>query len=639
MAVDVDPAGHDDVAPRVDRPRRPARPGRPAARRPGRRRSRRRRPRLGRFAGSTTRPPCDAAGRTSRSASRPGLRPASRIARGSVRGRSAIAAAVTGRSGRSTPSTGRPSPPRRSRRSPWRARPSAPGPVPPVAPGPITTGDRRRWSVRVGREARRRRRRRRPGRRRPRRRRKIASSVVTSSSGVGHPEPVIDALQVTRLPGQRRLRPRRVARPRPCPRITNRVSAFRSRTSASAASQTAPDRRPDSPVGWKNSAPYRAAFRRAAQVFEVRPCGPLDRAFARGPAAASVGERLELGCRSATGRNRSARSAVAVRSASTTTTVRPARPRGRTGRAARPSSAPSAGGGSSTGSTPQKTTTSARFLTSPSVAETRPILERGDPAEVELAAVEDDRAPSRSASPSAARTVSVDVRSGPDDRRPRAREDRGGPARAPRPVSTGRPVDGRRREPSRRRALARNQSPPDSQACRPRRPAPVDRHGQVVAEAAAGQAGHVRDASGGRHRSPGSGSVRQLIALVSSGSVEGSPSSNESRSVREASDVLDTAARRYHRMNDRAGPSRFSPSDATDDRGTDVDGMDWKRSPRELQGLRAAVLGSTSGIGRAVALALAEAGADVIVHGRSLARGGRGGRRRGPPAGRPVRTS
>jgi 3-oxoacyl-[acyl-carrier protein] reductase len=37
---------------------------------------------------------------------------------------------------------------------------------------------------------------------------------------------------------------------------------------------------------------------------------------------------------------------------------------------------------------------------------------------------------------------------------------------------------------------------------------------------------------------------------------------------------------------------------------------------RELQGLRAAVLGSTSGIGRAVALELADAGADVLVHGR-----------------------
>jgi 3-oxoacyl-[acyl-carrier protein] reductase len=35
-----------------------------------------------------------------------------------------------------------------------------------------------------------------------------------------------------------------------------------------------------------------------------------------------------------------------------------------------------------------------------------------------------------------------------------------------------------------------------------------------------------------------------------------------------------------------------------------------------LRGMRAAVLGATSGIGRAVALALAEAGADVIVHGR-----------------------
>ena len=39
--------------------------------------------------------------------------------------------------------------------------------------------------------------------------------------------------------------------------------------------------------------------------------------------------------------------------------------------------------------------------------------------------------------------------------------------------------------------------------------------------------------------------------------------------------------------------------------------------PRELEGLRAIVLGSTSGIGRATALTLAGAGADVIVHGRS----------------------
>jgi 3-oxoacyl-[acyl-carrier protein] reductase len=45
--------------------------------------------------------------------------------------------------------------------------------------------------------------------------------------------------------------------------------------------------------------------------------------------------------------------------------------------------------------------------------------------------------------------------------------------------------------------------------------------------------------------------------------------------------------------------------------------MDFKGTTGELQGVRAAVLGSTSGIGRAVALALAEAGADVVVHGRS----------------------
>ena len=38
---------------------------------------------------------------------------------------------------------------------------------------------------------------------------------------------------------------------------------------------------------------------------------------------------------------------------------------------------------------------------------------------------------------------------------------------------------------------------------------------------------------------------------------------------------------------------------------------------RELTGLRVAVLGSTSGIGRSVAIRLGEAGADVIVHGRS----------------------
>ena len=43
-------------------------------------------------------------------------------------------------------------------------------------------------------------------------------------------------------------------------------------------------------------------------------------------------------------------------------------------------------------------------------------------------------------------------------------------------------------------------------------------------------------------------------------------------------------------------------------------------SSDQLQGLRAAVLGSTTGIGAATALALASAGADVVVHGRSSRR-------------------
>ena len=46
-------------------------------------------------------------------------------------------------------------------------------------------------------------------------------------------------------------------------------------------------------------------------------------------------------------------------------------------------------------------------------------------------------------------------------------------------------------------------------------------------------------------------------------------------------------------------------------------GHDVMAPARELTGLRAVVLGSTSGIGRAVALKLGEAGADVIVHGRA----------------------
>jgi 3-oxoacyl-[acyl-carrier protein] reductase len=45
--------------------------------------------------------------------------------------------------------------------------------------------------------------------------------------------------------------------------------------------------------------------------------------------------------------------------------------------------------------------------------------------------------------------------------------------------------------------------------------------------------------------------------------------------------------------------------------------MSSDRSRGDLQGYRTVVLGSTKGIGRAVALALADAGADVIVHGRS----------------------
>src|SRR5262249_20484359 len=43
----------------------------------------------------------------------------------------------------------------------------------------------------------------------------------------------------------------------------------------------------------------------------------------------------------------------------------------------------------------------------------------------------------------------------------------------------------------------------------------------------------------------------------------------------------------------------------------------WVSRPgHELGGLRAVVTGSTSGIGRAIALELADAGADVLVHGR-----------------------
>ena len=44
--------------------------------------------------------------------------------------------------------------------------------------------------------------------------------------------------------------------------------------------------------------------------------------------------------------------------------------------------------------------------------------------------------------------------------------------------------------------------------------------------------------------------------------------------------------------------------------------MSRASSPRDLAGLRIMVTGSTSGIGRAIALRLAEGGADVLIHGR-----------------------
>src|SRR5213593_777043 len=43
--------------------------------------------------------------------------------------------------------------------------------------------------------------------------------------------------------------------------------------------------------------------------------------------------------------------------------------------------------------------------------------------------------------------------------------------------------------------------------------------------------------------------------------------------------------------------------------------------PRNLQGLKALVTGATSGLGKAIAIALAGEGAEVVVHGRDAARG------------------
>lgn len=68
------------------------------------------------------------------------------------------------------------------------------------------------------------------------------------------------------------------------------------------------------------------------------------------------------------------------------------------------------------------------------------------------------------------------------------------------------------------------------------------------------------------------------------------------------------------------GPGSRGPAEASEmssaGRGEREPGGAVPRAGRELAGLRAMVTGSTSGIGRAIALELAAAGADVLVHGR-----------------------
>jgi 3-oxoacyl-[acyl-carrier protein] reductase len=62
--------------------------------------------------------------------------------------------------------------------------------------------------------------------------------------------------------------------------------------------------------------------------------------------------------------------------------------------------------------------------------------------------------------------------------------------------------------------------------------------------------------------------------------------------------------------------AKFPTASQPDQRAVFISSMTSERSPSDLRGIRAAVLGSTSGIGRAVAIALAGSGSDVIVHGR-----------------------